>query len=182
VFGHGNRGALAQQFGRQLGQRLLPIAARSGKPFPDWRYEDVLRALPEADPNLTRLPNFLIPNVAGSLLTTAAEYARFLALMMAEERREPWQLREPTRRAMLAPQIELKPGLHWGLGWGLERTDAGSLFWHWGDNGSFKAFTVGHAERGRALVVFTNGQGGQKVYERMVRAALGRDLSAFLWV
>lgn len=120
--------------------------------------------------------------MAGSLLTTAAAYARFLALMMAHERREPWHLREPTRRAVRAPQIELKPGVHWGLGWGLERTDAGSLFWHWGDNGSFKAFTVGHAERGRALVVFTNGQGGPKVYERMVRAALGRDLSAFLWV
>jgi hypothetical protein len=50
VFGHGNRGAPAQQFGRQLGQKLLPIAARLGTPFPDWRYQDVLRARPRPTP------------------------------------------------------------------------------------------------------------------------------------
>jgi hypothetical protein len=72
--------------------------------------------------------------------------------------------------------------LSWGLGWGLERHSSGALFWHWGDNGIYKAFTLGDPVRRRAIVIFTNGSGGAKVYERVVRAATAFDLSAFLWV
>jgi len=183
AFGHDNRGNLATQFGRNLGSRLLPIAAKLGKPLSDWTAADVFRAMPEADSSLPLQPNFAIPNVAGSLLCTAPEYARFLALVTERPTRATWELTEPRRREMLTPQVEVKAGtLSWGLGWGLERTERDSLYWHWGDNGAFKAFTIADPVARRGIVVFTNGSGGQKVYERIIRAAIGRDLPAFLWV
>lgn len=57
------------------------------------------------------------------------------------------------------------------------------------DNGSgtgvtpgFKNFFIADAAEGSGVLVFTNGDGGAKLYQRTVRNALGRDFSAFLWV
>jgi len=39
-----------------------------------------------------------------------------------------------------------------------------------------------HPESGSAIVVFTNGDTGMRVAERVIRAATQRDQAAFLWV
>ncbi len=178
TFGHTNRGALGTHFTRDLGAKLLPIAEKLGKPMTDWTAADTYRAVAEADPRLPQLPNVMVPNVAGSLLCTVGEYGRFLAMVLGG--RSP--LSAADREEMLTPRIALKPTLSWGLGWGLERRSTGSLFWHWGDNGIFRAFTVGDVATGRALVIFTNAESGPKVYQRLVRAATGLELDALLWV
>ncbi len=181
VYGHESRGALANHFGRTLGGRLLAVATEGGKPMVDWTSADTFRAVAQADPSLAMVPNSVIPNIAGSLLCTAAEYASFLALFLAGRDRADWEISEASRIAMLTGRIDLKPTLAWGLGWGLEHRSEGTLFWHWGDNGIFKAFTLGDSKRRRAIVVFTNAEGGAKVYQRIIRAATGLDLGAFLW-
>ena len=68
-----------------------------------------------------------------------------------------------------------------GLGWNLERVDADTRwFFHSGSNaGRYKTFAVGDPQRRRGLVVMTSGGGGTGVYQRIVRAATGRDLLAF---
>jgi CubicO group peptidase (beta-lactamase class C family) len=182
VAGHGSRGTVANNFIRTLGGKLLAVAQSTGAAMTDWRSADAFQALARADSTLPALPNFALPNVAASLLCTAAEYATFLTLMMAGRRRAAWEITEERRRAMLTRQVDLKPGLAWGLGWGLEQRAPESLFWHWGDNGIFRAFTVGDPASRRAIVVFTNGDGGPKVYQRLIRAAIGADLAAFVWV
>jgi hypothetical protein len=83
---------------------------------------------------------------------------------------------------MITPQIRLNEALQWGLGLGIEEVGGRTLFWHWGDNPGFKHFVVGDAARGEALLVFTNGNSGMRVYERIVRAATGSDHPAFLWI
>lgn len=178
TFGHTNRGAVGTQFTRDLGAKLLPIAEKWAKPMRDWTVADTFRAVAEADSRLPQLPNVMVPNVAGSLLCTAPEYGRFLAAVLGG--RPP--LSGADRDDMLTPRVTLKPSLSWGLGWGLERRPGGSLFWHWGDNGIFRAFTVGEVATGRALVIFTNAESGPKVYQRLVRAATGLELDALLWV
>lgn len=70
--------------------------------------------------------------------------------------------------------------LAWGLGWGLEPSASGLLFYHGGSNSGFKTFGVGDPHRRRAVVLFTNGDGGDKLNARIVRAATGRDLLEFL--
>jgi hypothetical protein len=93
----------------------------------------------------------------------------------------PWELKPETRAAMLRKQIDV-PG-RWtdkGLGWNIEATSRGPVFYHSGSNaGIFKSFAIGDAARHRALVVSTNATHGNLLYPRVVRAATGLDLLAF---
>ena len=67
-----------------------------------------------------------------------------------------------------------------GLGWNIEATSSGPVFYHAGSNGNiFRTFAIGDAARRRALVVLTNAGSGDIVYRRIVRAATGHDLLAF---
>ncbi|MGV8932737.1 MAG: serine hydrolase domain-containing protein [Luteimonas sp.] len=187
--GHGAAGQpgdpLPAQMLREQWTAAQRVADRWGKPLSAWQYADAARALPEvlavAQPGLVAWPGDIMANAAASLRTTVQDYARFMALLMAGRPRAPWQLEDATRRAMLTPQLVL-PG-RWtqkGLGWGLEDTRDGPVFYHAGSNGGiFKNFAMGDAQRGRAIVVLTNADGGGIVYRRIIRAASGHDLLAF---
>jgi CubicO group peptidase (beta-lactamase class C family) len=124
-----------------------------------------------------------LPNVAGSLLTTADDYARFLAALFGP--RAATLLDGALHREMLRPHAALGGRLHWGLGWALQREATGAspelLAWHWGDNGTYKNFVMADPRHGRAVVAFTNGSSGFKVYERAIRAVTGRDQAALLF-
>ena len=160
------------------------VADRRGKPLSAWRYEDAERALPEVQAitpkGLVNWAGDILANAAASLRTTSSDYARFMALMVRTQR-EPWQITEATRTAMLTKQIDV-PG-RWtdkGLGWNLEATPRGPVFYHSGSNGGiFKNFALGDAAGQRALVVLTNAGSGNVLYRRVVRAATGHDLLAF---
>jgi len=161
------------------------IADRWGKPLSAWKYEDAERALPEvmalAPSGLVTWPGDIMADAAASLRTTVQDYATFLALMMARRQRGSWEITEATRQAMLTPQIAL-PG-RWtekGLGWNIEKTREGPMFYHSGSNGGiFKNFVVGDAQRRRGIVVLTNGGSGAYVYRRVVREATGIDLLSY---
>jgi hypothetical protein len=92
----------------------------------------------------------------------------------------PDQRTNQVRRAMLTPQVSLNSTLAWGLGWGLEQTDDQTYFWHWGENGLFANFAVGHLDSGSGVIVFTNGNKGLRVCEPIVRRITGHDHAAFL--
>ncbi|WP_213602068.1 serine hydrolase domain-containing protein [Pseudoxanthomonas japonensis] len=160
------------------------VADRWGKPLSAWRWEDAVRALPAVQAitpkGLVNWSGDLLANAAASLRTTPTDYARFMALMVRTQR-EPWQITEATRTAMLTKQIDV-PG-RWtdkGLGWNLEATPRGPVFYHSGSNGNiFKNFALGDARGQRALVALTNAGSGNVLYRRVVRAATGHDLLAF---
>ncbi|MFC6183733.1 serine hydrolase domain-containing protein [Pseudoxanthomonas japonensis] len=160
------------------------VADRWGKPLSAWRWEDAVRALPAVQAitpkGLVNWPGDILANAAASLRTTPTDYARFMALMVRTQR-EPWQITEATRTAMLTKQIDV-PG-RWtdkGLGWNLEATPRGPVFYHSGSNGGiFKNFALGDARGQRALVALTNAGSGNVLYRRVVRAATGHDLLAF---
>lgn len=184
VYGHGEPDAagLPDQPTRALGDRLLPIARRWGRPIEDWTYEDQVRAMREADPAARPAPHDLLINAAGGLLTAASDYARFMALMMAGRSRGAWEIGEVSRRAMLATELEVRgPDYARGLGWQVENSGGTRLFEHSGSNyGIFKTLGVGDAERGRAIVVFTNAANGSALAQRIVREAAGLELLKFL--
>ncbi len=161
------------------------VAERLGKPLSSWKYQDAARALPEvmalAPVGLVAWPGDILANAAASLRTTVQDYATFLTLMVARTQRAPWEITGSTRQAMLTPQIRV-PG-RWtekGLGWNMEATVDGSVFYHSGSNGDiFKNFALGDAPRQRGLVVLTNGGSGSFVHQRVVRAATGYDLLSY---
>jgi hypothetical protein len=54
--------------------------------------------------------------------------------------------------------------------------------WHWGDNGPWKNFVLAHPGSRSALAIFTNGNRGLNVAQRLVVAATGEDHPAFQWL
>ena len=116
---------------------------------------------------------------AGSLRTTATEYAQFLIAMMKPGKIDSNNLTEASLKQMLTPQIKLSYSLDWGLGWGLERTKKGNFFWHWGDLVTFKSFTLASKKIKTGIVILTNSQNGLKICERIVNQAIGGKHPAF---
>ncbi|NUM45395.1 MAG: beta-lactamase family protein [Anaerolineales bacterium] len=171
TWGHHDRGVPGEGFGARFGRKMWALAEASGKPLRDWRYEDVLQALPQIHPNLRPLGNDMLPNVAASLLTTAADYAQFVQQIMAAP-----------PEGMLTPQISINRWLSWGLGWGLAHAPHGPTFWHWGDNGAFKNFIYADPGTREALLILTNGERGLTLCERIIRRLTGYEHPAFLWL
>jgi CubicO group peptidase (beta-lactamase class C family) len=131
-------------------------------------------------------------DAAGSLLTTSADYAKFVAAILTGV-----GLNEETRRQMLAPQIRVddacractdrKPGklstdVAWGLGWGLQTTDEGNSIWHWGDNGNNKAFVVAFEEQRDGIVLLANGANGFFILKDILADGLGGKHPALAWI
>jgi CubicO group peptidase (beta-lactamase class C family) len=175
-----DEGGVAFDVYADIGRKLQPLAEEWHKPMGDWFYADEERATRAAFPSLPALPQFMMPNVAGSLLTTVADYGRFLTAIVADDG-GPLALSAATRRAMLTPQVELNSRLSWGLGWGLEDQGPDRLLWQWGANGTFRNFVLVDPRRRCAVVVLTNSANGPKLYERIITSLTGSDHPAFLW-
>jgi CubicO group peptidase (beta-lactamase class C family) len=132
------------------------------------------------------------PAAASTLNTTVADYARFVVALM-----KGTGLKRETALRMLTSQSEVdaacancigrlagpaSESISWGLGLGLARTARGRLFWHWGDNGDFKAFVTGSEGSKRGVVVFTNSANGLMIIPDIVGEAMGEKHPAFEWI
>lgn len=94
-----------------------------------------------------------VPVAAASLYTTAGDYARLLAAVVADERLQAL--------ALSAPVVADKAlGLEWGYGWGIERTPAGPMLWQWGNNPGFRNFAMLSPSAGDGFVLLTNSDRG----------------------
>jgi CubicO group peptidase (beta-lactamase class C family) len=164
---HDFRGRVRSQFKETTGRQLLKLSAEWAKPLEDWSYDDVERVMPIL--KQPALPDFMQPNAAASLMTTARDYSKFLAHLFSID-------------AMRQPQVRINSDLSWGLGCGLENSGGQQWFWHWGDNPGFKNFFIADPRKGSGMLVFTNSDGGAKLYQRIVRNSLARDFTAFLWI
>jgi len=179
--GHNGRG-LPQELGSaQQRQKMMDLAKEWNKPVANWRYEEVMQAQKILAPEQPPFPNFFVPNCAGSLLTTPTEYARFIIRLMEQAPQDAASLSESSRREMLTPQIKINSAISWGLGIGLEIEPRKTGFWHWGDNGTYKAFVYSDPVKRFGVVVLTNGSMGHKLWQRIVAKATESDHAAFLF-
>jgi CubicO group peptidase (beta-lactamase class C family) len=162
-----------------MGRAFQGLAVEMGKAVDEWTTADVETALPRVDATIPVLPNFLVPNAAASLLTTARDYGAFVRWLMGAG---PVPGGRAILDRMMVQRSTINDALGWGSGIGLEQAGGRRYVWHWGDNPGFKNFIVADPAAGSALVLFTNGNAGQRVYERVVRARTGVDHPAFLWL
>ena len=132
------------------------------------------------------------PAAASTLLTTAEDYAKFAIAVM-----NGTSLKTETARQMLRSQSavdaqcrtclnkapeKVSDTISWGLGIGLATTPSGRFFWHWGDNGDFKAFVTGSEVSRRGVVIFTNSANGMMIIPDIVREVMGQTHTAFDWL
>lgn len=127
------------------------------------------------------------PNGGASLLTTALDYATFLCSIMDNQVLEP-----KTIDMMLTPHVrvtkrgepknELDEYVSWGFGWGIQPGNKENGFWHWGDNGELRAFTVSYRERKEGLVFFANSENLFLIAEPLISLVLDDPQHAFNWL
>lgn len=179
--GHNGRMQPQESFNARRGRQYLKLAEEWKKPLPTWKYEDAARAHVIISKDSPPFPDSLLPNTAASLLTSVNEYALFLSRLMSLHKRDGQSIQETSRREMLSPQTKINTAVSWGLGIGLENYNGRQLFWHWGDNGVFKAFMMGDPAAGSGVVVFTNSSNGHKMWQRVVAEVMGPDHPAFFF-
>ncbi len=132
------------------------------------------------------------PNAAASLHTTAQDFGRFVSAIL-----KGTGLKRETIKQMLAPQVKvgetgtnhvksppekLSPYVAWGLGWGLQTTDDGTSFWHWGDNGNSKAYIVAFERQKLGVAIFANSSTGLSIVREIVEQAVGGHQPALAWL
>jgi CubicO group peptidase (beta-lactamase class C family) len=163
-------------------RKLFAAIEKSGAPLAEWNHDRVAAELMKLqDLKETPMPNNMVPNSAASLLTTVNDYGNFLTHIVRPTG-AAFEIKAETRAMMMKPQVRINKEFAWGLGWGIQEDEGWTYLWQWGDNGEWKNFVLVHPESASAIVVFTNGDTGMRVAERVVRAATGRDEPAFLWL
>lgn len=106
---------------------------------------------------------------AFSATTTASDYAAFLGYVCKGA-----GLTEDNFRKMLEPQSATKlDAVLWSLGWGVQDADGRRVYFHWGDNGHFKAFTAFDMQQKAGVVFFANAMNGLKLIEPLAESVVG---------
>jgi CubicO group peptidase (beta-lactamase class C family) len=134
-------------------------------------YDEIVAAYGKA--KAVAIPIAMSPNMAGSLQTTAPDYARFLARVLADTAARPDDFR---------PRIDVSPHIAWTLGLGVDRSAGATAYFHWGDGPGFKNFAWVQPSRKTALVLLTNGDRGAALYAWVFRRLTGEDPAAFYWI
>ncbi len=178
--GHNVDGEPRPPFGRPTQLELRRQMTARGLTTEHARVEDAEAAMRVAEPALPVLPNFLAPNAAASLVTTSADFGKFLAHVLQAPRLGGMPAAIATQ--MFAPQVRRNAAIQWGLGVGLETIGGRNVGWQWGDNPGFKNFVYIDLSGGDAAAIFTNGDRGARIYERVLRTMTGIDHPAFIFV
>ena len=120
---------------------------------------------------------YVEPRSAYSLLTTANDYARFLAAALTGR-----GLSDTMWRSFLTPVRESSPGTYVGLGIRLEDGPAGRIVYHSGNNGRrFTSYMTGDVERGIGLVYFASAYNGTSLVEALATRVLGGERPPRHW-
>lgn len=80
------------------------------------------------------------------------------------------------------PTIEIEPNLGWSLGWGIQNVNDQPAIWHWGDNYSFRAFTLAFLDEGVGIVAMANGANATSLWKPICEMAFGGTYPAFDWL
>jgi len=133
-------------------------------------------------------------DAAGSMLTTVADFARFMQAVMRGQ-----GLRPETRDVMLSPQIQIfskhefptlaedttdaNKAIHlgYGLGWGLYWTPYGKAFFKEGHAEGWRNYTVCFDQPATGLLIMTNSSNGEGIFKDLLETLLRNTLTPIEW-
>jgi CubicO group peptidase (beta-lactamase class C family) len=135
-----------------------------------------------------------VPNVAGSLLTNTADYAKFLLAIMNGKDLKPKTLEmmlEPhvniTSKSLHAPQ-DTAPKIHetihlaWSMGWGRFQCSQGETIFHVGFEEGCDNYAVVFLDRGTGIVLQSVITGHEGIAPSIAKKLIGDTYSPFYWL
>lgn len=124
---------------------------------------------------------------AYTLLTTGNDYTAFLQRAvdrgegLSPEVHDEWLT--ASSDADQTPPSPADPFIDWGLGIGLEKNALGHAAWHWGDNGTRKAFFITFPDCDESVAMFWNSENGQQSAAEILQLFFpGTQIHALEWV
>ena len=142
-----------------------------------------------------KMTRSLDAGAGGSLVTTAADFARFVVAVINAE----W-LKQTSIDQMLAPQVRVVSKrmfgplaretmedttsihLSWGLGWGLFASEFGPALFHTGHAPGWENYTVTYRDEKIGIVLLSNSSNFESIAQRVAVCAIGDYHSPFLWL
>ncbi|MGO4869278.1 MAG: serine hydrolase domain-containing protein [Roseiarcus sp.] len=115
---------------------------------------------------------FSEPIAPVTLYTSATDYGRFIAGVVSDKKLVK------TTLASAVP-VDAGLGLSWGLGWGIEQTETGTLIFQWGNNPGYRAFAIASTNTGDGLVILTNSEDGMALAEPITKIVLPGEHRVF---
>lgn len=158
----------------------------------DWSNDSKKAAGHNADGNPIENQREVPQNAAFTMHTNPLDYAKFVIAIL-----KGVGLNSKIINEMLRPQVKVQEGstnsienytgqlsnsVSWSLGWGIQCTEMGESFWHWGDNGGFKSFILGSKKNNNAIIVFTNGSNGLVIISEVIKKYIGASQPALDWL
>ena len=96
--------------------------------------------------------------VAGGMWTTPADYAKLLIEVVAPKPPDRFRLTRASLAEMLKPQVAVKPGRSWALGWEISHSPDGDIIRHGGGNPGSSCFVAASTSKQSGYVIMTNSE------------------------
>ena len=135
-----------------------------------------------------------IPVAPGSLVTTIADYSRFIENVMQQK-----GLSKMLYNEMLSPQIEIHSkvqfptiteetttenkaiNLSYGLGWGLLKCKYGRAFFKEGHDDAWRNYNINFIDKGISIIIMTNSANGELIFKELLETLIGDTFTPWKW-
>jgi CubicO group peptidase (beta-lactamase class C family) len=134
-----------------------------------WPHDSAGRPLPKnKKPTRESVARY---GAAGDLLTTPADYARFLIEVIAPKPVDEFRLSRASRDEMLRPHVAVpngEPRSSWAIGWAIVHDGDHNFVYHSGDDSGWHTMGVASAANQSGFVAMTNGESGTQVLGKVL--------------
>jgi CubicO group peptidase (beta-lactamase class C family) len=131
---------------------------------------------------------------AGSMLTTAGDFSRFLIYVLSGR-----GLRPDVYQEMITPQVRInslyefptmleetthrddKINLSYGLGWGVIKTPYGPAFFKGGHDDCWRNYSISFPDKKTAIVIMCNSGNGERIFKELLERLIGDTFTPSEW-
>lgn len=134
------------------------------------------------------------PVAGGSMVTSIADYARFIEYLMQRKGLDKKMYDE-----MFKPQIRIYSkvqfptiteettnenrniDLAYGLGWGLLKSKYGRAFFKEGHDDAWRNYTISFYDRGISIIIMTNSANGELIFKELLETLIADTFTPWKW-
>lgn len=135
-----------------------------------------------------------IPVASASMVTTIADYSKFIAHVMQQK-----GLNKKLYNEMLSSQIKIYSktqfptiteetttenkaiDLSYGLGWGLLKCKYGRAFFKEGHDDAWRNYNINFIDKGISIIIMTNSANGELIFKELLETVIGDTFTPWKW-